>query len=87
VTADEWLQKLANLVRNGLPDAEVDVVDDGCLAICRGHVAIAITAEHGKVLAVPSLDRSGDGPWAKDRIAHEGALTFQICETSIRQAA
>ena len=86
MTADEWLQRLANEVQHRLPDADVDDVNDGCLAICRGHAAIAISAAHGKVLAVASLDRGNEGPWAADRVAHEEPLLFNVSEDSIREA-
>lgn len=62
MTANEWLQRLANEVQHRLPDADVDDVNDGCLAICRGHAAIAISAAHGKVLAVASLTAATRGP-------------------------
>lgn len=87
MTADEWIQRLANEVQHRLSDADVDDVNDGCIAICRGHAAIAISAAHGKVLAVASLDRGDEGPWAADRIAHEEPLLFNVSESSINEAA
>ena len=87
MTPDEWLQRLADAVRSRVPDADVDDVDDGCLAICRGHAAVAVSAVNGMAMAMASLGRGSDGPWAADRVAHEDPLLFTISEASIDGAA
>lgn len=75
---EEWLRTFAELVQKRLPDSDVDDVENGCLEICRGHVALAMSAAHGQVLAVACLGRGSEGPWTADRVAHEGHLLFDL---------
>lgn len=87
MNADEWLKKVANEVQRRLPNAYVDDVFEGTLTICRGRAAVSVAATANGAVAMGSLDRTEEGPWSADRVAHGDALTFPLSEASTVDAA
>lgn len=59
MTADEWLNEVAIKIAERLPDAAVDTVHRGCLAIVRGRAAAAISATDNMALVNIAVGRSG----------------------------
>lgn len=58
MTADEWLSELAIKIAERLPDAAVQNVNRGCLAIARGRAAAAISATDNMALVNIAVGRS-----------------------------
>jgi hypothetical protein len=86
MTPDKWLKEVAQAVSERLPDAMVDDVDDGSLAICRGKAAVAVATVGEEALVLASLDRGGYGPWSPDRVAQDEPRILHISDETIDEA-
>lgn len=84
MTADEWLNEVATKIAERLPDAAVQKVHRGCLAIVRGRAAAAISATDTMALVNIAV---GQTVAPQSGFPHGEPFTLDVNATTVEPAA